>query len=138
MQQIILVDKGSNRQTNKDNPEYKLEFKQILDFALQVLRFGDFQERWEVTKIFSGLGDRVVPSLLDILENEGEDLESRWFAIRILGKFDRSEVIISLAKVLRNTEEEDLCAIAATALANIGTPAIEVLSELLQMKDRDY
>ena len=132
LQQIILVDKGSNRQTNKDKPEYELEFQQILDFALQVLRFGDFQERWEVTKIFSALGDRVVPSLLNILENEGEDLESRWFAIRILGKFERPEVIISLAKVLRNNEEEDLCAIAATALANIGTPAIKALSELLQ------
>ncbi|KST69309.1 hypothetical protein BC008_03910 [Mastigocoleus testarum BC008] len=132
LQRIVSSYKGSNRQTNKDNLGHELEFEQILDFALQVLRFGDFQERWEVAKIFPVFGDRVVPCLLNILENEGEDLESRWFAIRILGKFDQPAVIISLAKVLRDTEEEDLCAIAATALANIGTPAIKVLSELLQ------
>ena len=132
LQRIVSSDKGSNRQTNKDNLGYEFKFEQILDFALQVLHFGDFQERWEVAKIFPRMGDGVVVSLINILEDEEENLESRWFAIRILGKFDQPAVIISLAKVLRNTEEEDLCAIAATALANIGISAIKALSELLQ------
>ena len=132
LQQIILSDRGSNWQTKEGEFECEFEFEQVLDFALQVLHFGDFQERWEVAKIFPKFGNRIVTPLLRILEDEEADLECRWFAIRILGKFDQPEVIISLANLLRETEEEDLSAIAATALANIGTSAIRALSELLQ------
>lgn len=127
LQQVVFSDKDSNRQSKEE----KLEFEQVLEFAVQVLHFGDFQERWEVAKIFPKLGNGIVSPLLRILEDEQADLESRWFAIRILGKFDRPEVVISLANLLGETEEEDLCTIAATALANIGTSAIKALSELL-------
>lgn len=140
LQQIILGEWGSNRQVKENKlrsgseseSEFKLEFEQVLDFAFQVLRFGDFQERWEVAKIFPKLGDGIVTPLLNIIEDEEGNVESRWFAIRILGKFDQPQVVISLANILRKTEEEDLCAIAATSLANIGTAAIKPLSELLQ------
>lgn len=127
LQQVVFSDKGSNWQSKEE----KLEFEQVLKFAVQVLRFGDFQERWEVAKIFPKLGNGIINPLLRILEDEEADLESRWFAIRILGKFDRPEVVISLANLLKETEEDDLCAITATALANIGTSAIRALSELL-------
>ena len=128
LQQIVLTNSGSNWQTKEE----ELEFEQALGCALQVLHFGDFQERWEVAKIFPKFGNRIIVPLLSILEDEEADLESRWFAIRILGKFDQPEVVISLVNVLKETEEEDLCKIAATALANIGTSAIRALSELLQ------
>lgn len=140
---VAPSERGSDRQTQIkskpefeepefEEPEFEIEFEQLLEFALQVLRFGDFQERWEVAKIFPRFGNKIIASLLTLLEDEEADLESRWFAIRILGKFDQPEVVISLANVLREAEEEDLCAMAATALANIGISAIVALSELLQ------
>ncbi|MDJ0733614.1 MAG: HEAT repeat domain-containing protein [Nostocaceae cyanobacterium] len=107
------------------------QFQQALDIALAVLEQGDFQQRWDVAKIFPKFGAKAIPSLIAILEDEEVDLEQRWFAGRILGEFNHPDAIATLVNLLQNTEDEDLAGIAASALANSGQTAIEGLTNLL-------
>ncbi|ACK70117.1 PBS lyase HEAT domain protein repeat-containing protein [Gloeothece citriformis PCC 7424] len=106
-----------------------------LNMALEILINGEFQARWEVAKVFPKLGEKAIFPLMDILNDEEADLESRWFAGRILGEFNHPEVIASLVNLLQTTKEEELAAIAANALANLGNASIEVLSDLLPQPD---
>ena len=104
--------------------------------ALSVLLYGDFQQRWEVARIIPRLGTRVIDPLIAILEDEKADLEVRWFISRILGEFNDPAIVIALVKLLQQTEQEELALVAAQTLANIGSLAIDALSELL--KEEEY
>ncbi len=108
------------------------QFQEAINIAITVLEQGDFQQRWDVAKLFPKFGDLAISQLIQILENEEADLELRWFAGRILGEFDHPEAIASLVHLLQTAEDEDLSAIAATALANLGTTSIQVLTHSLQ------
>lgn len=99
--------------------------------ALVILAEGDFQERWDITKVFLKLKTRVVKPLQLIWEDNEEEIEKRWFAGKILGNFKQPEVIISLVKVFSETKIEDLQEIAALSLSQIDRDAIEPLVELL-------
>jgi HEAT repeat protein len=77
------------------------------------------------------LGDRVIDPLITVLENEEKASEHRWFAARILGEFDQPPVVLALVNCLQTTEDEDLKAIAAKALGNIGQSVIDALNQLL-------
>ncbi|NEO33650.1 MAG: HEAT repeat domain-containing protein [Symploca sp. SIO3C6] len=107
------------------------QFQQALDLALKVLEQGDFQERWNLAKIFPKFGDLAISPLIKILEDEELDLEQRWFAGKILGEFNHPEVIFTLAKLLKTTEDEELATISAKALANLGKSSIDLLTNLL-------
>ncbi|MEQ9667495.1 HEAT repeat domain-containing protein [Coleofasciculus sp. G2-EDA-02] len=115
---------------NSSNPETK-ELPLGLAIALTVLEQGDFQARWDIAKVLPQWGERIVAPLVQILEDEEKDLEQRWFAGRILGGFNTPEVIRTLVKLLDHSEDEELSAIAASALAAIGQPAVEALTDLL-------
>lgn len=106
--------------------------QQVLDLALQVLKVGDFEQRWEIAKLFRQLGKTAITPLIDILEDEETDLEIRWFALRILGQFKQPEVIIALVKILQNSSHEELASTAAQSLAEIGDGAVEALDSFLQ------
>jgi HEAT repeat protein len=106
--------------------------KQILELALTVLVNGDFQQKWNVAKIFPEIGTYSISSLIAILEKETIDTETKWFTIRILGNFKEQRVVISLARLLQSTSESELIAIASESLAKIGLPAIETLIDLLE------
>ncbi len=108
--------------------------EKAVSLAIEVLEWGDFQDRWEVAKILPNLGNKAIAPLIDILENEEADTEQRWFAARILGKFDRPEVIEALAKLVKNPDEE-LSHIAAETLGNFGTTAVASLATLLLPED---
>ena len=75
--------------------------EKAVSLAIEVLEWGDFQDRWDVAKILPNLGIGAIAPLIDILENEDADTEQRWFAARIIGKFDRPEVIEALAKLVK-------------------------------------
>ena len=105
--------------------------RQVLAIALQVLKYGDFQQRWEIARFFRKLGKTAITPLIKIIQDEEADAEFRWFAVRILGDFSQPEVVIALVKLLQKTEDEDLATVVAQALANIGDSAIEALSQLL-------
>ena len=109
-----------------------------LDLALEVLECGDFQERWEVAKLLPAFGKEAIAPLTEILEDEDDDLDRKWFAGRILGELDCPEAIAALVNLLRTSNDEDLAAIAASALANLGQPAIGALTELLERPESRF
>jgi len=108
--------------------------EQAVSLAIQALELGDFQDRWEIAKVLPNLGNGAIAPLIAVLEDEDADTEPRWFAARILGKFDRPEVIAALVKLIENSDEE-LSQIAAETLANFGPTAVESLATLLQQED---
>lgn len=119
-------------ESEKSTKEKKaIDFNQLLDWALEILAGGDFQERWDVAKIFPSLGNIAIAPLISILKDEEAEEELRWFVGRILGEFDRPEVISALVETLKSSESEELSAMAAAALANMGQSAIAALTELL-------
>jgi HEAT repeat protein len=108
---------------------------QVLDLALQVLMEGDFEQQWEIAKIVPKLGEIAIPPLLDLLDDSDIEIEERWFVARILGEFDRSDVVTALVTAIRQGEDPELIQIATGALAKIGTSAITALTELLTTSD---
>ncbi|MGA7937881.1 MAG: HEAT repeat domain-containing protein [Kovacikia sp.] len=108
-----------------------LGVEQLLSMALTVLEFGDFQDRWEIAKLVPVFGEVAIAPLRNLLQDDEVELEIRWFAARILGEYNHPVAIQALIEVLKSCQEEDLRAAAAEALANLGTPAIAALTDLL-------
>jgi HEAT repeat protein len=123
LQQLISVAK------DEAEPEY------LLELSLSVLEMGDFQQRWDIAKVLISLGTISINPLIDILEDEDAEDELRWFAARILGEFPHPDVINSLVEFLRTGEDEELKAIAASSLGQMGAVAIPQLSQLLKDED---
>ena len=109
--------------------------QQILNWALEILNCGDFQDRWDVAKIFPSLGKQAIAPLIDILQDEDTDEELRWFTVRILGEFHDSAVISALVDLLKTSDNEELSVMATTALANQGKSAITALLDLLTQEE---
>lgn len=105
--------------------------QQALSLALLVLEWGDFQERWDVAKVLPCFGTSAIAALLAILTDEDRELEERWFTGRILGEFSEPSVISTLIQVLQTCADEELQAVVAGALAQIGQPAIAALTQTL-------
>jgi len=125
--QQLLDKKNVDSQAIEDS-----ELEQAVAIVMQVMRGGDFQTRWDIAKIFPKIGKPAISPLLEILDSEKADLEIRWFALRILGEFSEPQIVISLVKLLEETEEEELAIASAQTLAKIGQPAITALVELLK------
>lgn len=128
LQQLILG-------VDSEHPEIIKNREYLLRLALSILQMGDFQQRWEITKVLTHLGNIAIPPLIDILEYEDADEELRWYAARTLGEFQHPEAIAPLIELLKTDEDEELKAIAARALGQMGTVAIAALSELLLDED---
>jgi HEAT repeat protein len=128
LQQLIL---GSESQ----DPEVVKNREYLLTLAISMLEMGDFQQRWEITKVLTNLGNIAIPPLIKILEDEDAEEELRWYAARTLGEFQHPEAIAPLVELLKTGEDEELKAIAATALGQMGTFAITSLTELLLEED---
>ncbi|MBW4450098.1 MAG: HEAT repeat domain-containing protein [Spirirestis rafaelensis WJT71-NPBG6] len=124
VQQLILGEDFTHPDIVK-NQEY------LQELALSILEMGDFQQRWEIAKLFVRLGNVAITPLIDILEDEDAEEELRWYAVRILGDLKNPIVIPPLVEFLKNSNDEELKAIAAGALGQIGQSAITALSELL-------
>jgi HEAT repeat protein len=128
LQQLILIETSTNSEI-VNNQEH------LLELALAVLQVGDFQQRWDITKVLTQLGNIAIPPLIDILKDEEAEEELRWYAARILGDFQHPDTIANLMELLKTTEDEELKVIAATAIGQMGTVAITALTELLQHED---
>ncbi|MBD0263176.1 MAG: HEAT repeat domain-containing protein [Tolypothrix sp. Co-bin9] len=124
VQQLILGEDSTHPEIVK-NQEY------LQELALSILEMGDFQQRWEIAKLFVRLGNVAITPLIDILEDEDAEEELRWYAVRILGDLKNPIVIAPLVEFLKSSNDEELKAIAAGALGQIGQSAITALSELL-------
>ncbi|MFN6518926.1 MAG: HEAT repeat domain-containing protein [Nostoc sp. CreGUA01] len=128
LQQLIL-------EADSQHPEIVKNREYLLSLALSMLEMGDFQQRWEITKVLTNLGNIAIPPLIEILKDEDVDEELRWYAARTLGEFQHPNAITALVELLKNDEDEELKAIAATALGKMGTVAINSLTELLVDED---
>ncbi|MDZ8089582.1 MAG: HEAT repeat domain-containing protein [Nostoc sp. DedQUE12b] len=132
LQQLILG-------ADSEDPEIVKNREYLLKLTLSILEMGDFQQRWEITKVLIHFGDIAIPPLIEILKDEDAEEELRWYAARTLGEFKHpeayaenvGEVIASIVELLKNDEDEELKAIAATALEQMGTVGITSLTELL-------
>lgn len=124
LQQLILG-------ADSEHPEIVKNQEYLLTLTLSMLEMGDFQQRWEITKVLTHLGKIAIPPLIDILKDEDAEEELRWYAARTLGEFQHPEAIAPLVELLKIDEDEELKAIATTALGQIGTVAITALCELL-------
>lgn len=124
----LLIQYLQQLMVAKVNPE------RLLELALPILEMGDFQQRWDITKVLTQLGIIAIPPLIEILEDEDADEELRWYAAKTLGEFQHPDVIRPLVELLKKSDDEELKVMAATALGQIGTPAVAALSELLNQE----
>lgn len=115
----------------QDPIESQVESDRLLDLALQVLVGGDFQDRWDVAKVFPTLGERSIAPLIALLESDA-DSEAQWFAVRILGGFAHPDVWAAIVRLLKTSDQEELRGMAISVLVNLGDGAIATLQELLQ------
>lgn len=103
----------------------------LLDLAMQVLEWGNFQDRWEIAKLFANFGIDAIAPLIDFLNDEDADPEAQWFAVRILGSFAHPRVIEALIELLKTSQSEDLNSMAVSVLASMGKAAVSMLETLL-------
>ena len=110
---------------------------EILNALLQALEWGDFEVRWDVSKLLPKLGNSAIEPLLtrlnESLVNETTDSEEelQWFIVRTLGTWQDDGVMTLLLEVLRvgNPEVQSM---AATVLAQYGDRTLALLKPLLQ------
>lgn len=134
LQQLMLGEKVVPP-SQETAPLAESERSQLLDLAIDVLAAGDFHQRWDIAKVIPKLGQSAIAPLIEILEDEDEDEELRWFAVRILGEFNHPDAITALVELLKTSDSEELSAMAAAALGQIGSPAVAALTELLAEED---
>lgn len=143
LQQLILGEIGVASGHEKEKvvprsaqaPTGESERSQLLDLAIDALASGDFHQRWDIAKVFPKLGQNAIAPLIEILEDEDAEEELRWFAARILGEFNHPDVIAALVEVLKTSDTEELSAMAAAALGQIGSPAVAAVTTLLVEED---
>lgn len=111
------------------------EAKNWLNLAILALEVGDFQERWELSKLIPKLGNIALETVIKLLENEETEEELCWFLVRIIAEFKSYQSIQILGKFLMTSQSEELTAMAALALSKMGTPAIALLTDLLAQPD---
>ena len=99
------------------------ETAELISLAIAVLRSGDFQERWDIAKVFPGFGEAAILPLIRLVKDEDEELDTRWFTVRLLGNANHPAAIQALVELL-NSDEDDLSTMASEVLATFGTEAI--------------
>lgn len=109
---------------------------QILNSLLQALEWGDFQVRWDVSKLLPKLGKAAIVPLLNRLndllsETTDSDEELQWFIVRTLGAWEDDGVMLALLEVLKSGNP-DVQSMAATVLAQYGDRCLTVLKSMLQ------
>ncbi|WP_051469946.1 HEAT repeat domain-containing protein [Fischerella sp. PCC 9605] len=130
-QLLIQCLQQLTQQENSKNLESLENQEKLLELALSVLIMGDFQQRWEIAKVFVRLGAIAISPLIEILTDEEAEEELRWYAARLLGEFQQPEAIAALVELLKIEDDEELRTMAAAALGQMGTYAIAALTELL-------
>ncbi len=99
--------------------------------ALNALKMGDFQSRWDIAKQLEDCGEGIVSPLLNLLKVSDADPELQWFIAKILVSLRHPDAILALSQLLDHSDE-DVRSMAAQGLAKMGTEAIEQLSSALK------
>ncbi|NJR38275.1 MAG: HEAT repeat domain-containing protein [Leptolyngbyaceae cyanobacterium CSU_1_4] len=99
-----------------------------LEAALDLLKMGDFHDRWDAVKIISAWGDEAIAVLLPLLQTD--DWELQWFIVRILGNLQNPATIPILVELIQ-ANHADVANMAAGVLSSFGELAIAPLAALL-------
>ncbi|MEM1250787.1 MAG: HEAT repeat domain-containing protein [Cyanobacteria bacterium P01_H01_bin.21] len=110
----------------------------------QRFRTGDFDQKWNSSKLIIREGKTAIAPLLELLSDLNADAETHWFTIRALGHFPEPDVIAAIAAQIDNTayvnrtaeQVTELSAFAIETLAAMGPVAVTVLSQLLEQPQR--
>jgi HEAT repeat protein len=108
-----------------------LDGPEILARSLQVLTQGDFADSWQVAKVLPKLGDLAVQPLLDLLQNTELEAAIHWCIGRILGESHSPLVVAGVIEQLSQDPPAELAEILVRVLTDMGTPAIQQLTQLL-------
>jgi HEAT repeat protein len=108
-----------------------LDAPEILAWSLQVLTQGDFADSWQVAKVLPKLGDLAVQPLLDLLQNTELEAAIHWCIGRILGESHSPLVVAGVIEQLSQDPPAELAEILVRVLTDMGTPAIQQLTQLL-------
>jgi len=106
---------------------------ETLDIVIQVLREGDFQLRWDLSKLIPNFGTIAIAPLIDLLEDaqDDDDWELSWFIARILGHYPTDQSIVALQRLLQTSSQEDVCAVVIDALASMEEAVLPTLAVLM-------
>ncbi len=104
---------------------------EILAWSLQVLTQGDFADSWQVAKVLPKLGDLAVQPLLDLLQNTELEAATHWCVGKILGESRSALVVAGVIEQLSQDPPAELAEILVRVLTDLGTPAIQQLTQLL-------
>jgi HEAT repeat protein len=104
--------------------------------ALDALKTGDFQSRWNAAKQLEDYGDAMLSPLLVLFQDSNADAELQWFIAKILGSLDHPDAVIALGQLLDQSEDEDVRLVAAQGLAERGADAIDCLAQYLKDPSR--
>jgi HEAT repeat protein len=99
-----------------------------LEVALDLLKVGDFHDRWDAVKVISAWGDEAIAPLLTLLQTD--DWELQWFIVRILGNLQNPTTIPTLVDLIK-ANHADVAGMAAGVLSSFGKMAIAPLAALL-------
>ena len=111
------------------------DWQTAFNLALRMLLQADFQHKWEIAKIFSLFGDRIVEPLSILALDPTVEAEVRWFICQILGNFPQQSVILVLVQLLQQSTNSELIAIAGKTLIKIGDRAVDALVELMSQPE---
>ena len=106
--------------------------QQLLEGLLAGLDKGDFQTRWEIAKLLPVFGEGAIGPLLARLQEEDEDPEAQWFAVRILSQWPQPEVLQALLHCLQTTPHPEVQAMVVKVFGGLGSSAIVLIQPLLQ------
>lgn len=99
--------------------------------AIQVLRQGDFAQRWEISKVIQHWGSEAIALLLNGIGNEDIDSETHWFISRLLSHFDHPASLLAWIELLQQNPDEELSAIAIQSLAQMQPATLDAFQPLL-------
>ncbi len=114
----------------------RLDGAEILAWSLQVLTQGDFADSWQVAKVLPKLGDLAIQPLLDLLQNTELEAATYWCVGRILGESRSALVVAGVIEHLSQDPPAELAEILMRVLTDMGTPAIQQLTQLLAIPDQ--
>ncbi|NJN76052.1 MAG: hypothetical protein HC796_07415 [Synechococcaceae cyanobacterium RL_1_2] len=107
------------------------EHGELAAIAMDILRHGSFDDKWNVSKLIPKLDPGIKTDLIRMAQDTAIDLDCRWFAIRSLASFQDVEVVWCLLALMHKTPEEQLQQIAAEVISHLGIEVIDQLTNLL-------
>jgi HEAT repeat protein len=105
--------------------------QELAAIAIDILRHGSFDDKWNVSKLIPKLAPGIKTDLIRIAQDTEIDIDCRWFAIRSLASFQDVEVVLCLLELIKKTPEEQLQQIAAEVISHLGIEVIDQLTQLL-------